>query len=123
MARPFAAAVAALFFADSVFAADLVNYSAPSAPSPCDWTGFYLGVSGGFGFNPDDPSYSYRNVSAVMCSPASQRPTHLDADGGHGRSTIGFNDQSRSLVLGIEGDISGTDFGENPDHHVAGGRA
>ena len=119
MMRPIVAAVAAMFVCNSAFAADLVNYSAPSAPSAYDWTGFHLGISGGYGFNADDPSYSYKNVPSDVRS-LLPNATHLDADGGLIGGTIGFDKQFGQLVLGIEGDISATDFGENAIHHVAG---
>ena len=104
MTRPIVAAVAAMFVCNSAFATDIVNYSAPSAPSAYDWTGFHLGISGGYGFNADDPSYSYKNVPSDVRS-LLPNATHLDADGGLIGGTIGFDKQFGQLVLGIEGDI------------------
>jgi len=92
MMRPIVAAVAAMFVCNSAFAADLVNYSAPSAPSAYDWTGFHLGISGGYGFNADDPSYSYKNVPSDVRS-LLPNATHLDADGGLIGGTIGYDKQ------------------------------
>ena len=49
----------------TAFAADLLNYKPEpvmAAVPTFDWTGFHAGISGGYGFNADDPSYSFTNV-------------------------------------------------------------
>ena len=100
------------------FAADLVSYPPVSEPSQYSWTGFHLGISG-YGFNADDPSYSYQNVPSDVLS-LLPSAAHIDADGGLIGGTIGFDKQFGQIVLGIEGDLSATDFGENAIHNVAG---
>ena len=120
MMRPLAGAATLMLVCSSALAADLVNYSAPSAPSSAyDWTGFHLGISGGYGFNVDNPSYSYQNVPAdvLFLLPTT---AHLDADGGIIGGTIELDKQFGQIVLGIEGDLSATDFGEDAMHNVAG---
>ena len=96
-----------------------MSYPAISEPSQYSWTGFHLGISGGYGFNADDPSYSYENVPTDVLS-LLHNTTHLDADGGLIGGSIGFDKQFGQFVLGIEGDISATDFGENAIHNLAG---
>ena len=121
--RPFVGAAALVLISNHAFAADLADYANPYVPPPLreafSWTGFYIGVSGGFAFNQDDPSYSYRNVPSDVLSrlPTSAK---LDADGGLIGGTVGYNKQFGEVVLGIEGDFSGTDFGETAVHNVPG---
>ncbi len=76
--------------ATSAFAADLPTRKAPPAPMPYlapafSWTGFYLGVNGGYGLNSGGGDFG---------SP----------DGGFVGGTAGYNYQMGQLVLGVEGD-------------------
>jgi outer membrane immunogenic protein len=79
-----------------------------SAP---DWTGFYVGISGGWAFSDGEADYSYtgafEDADFVTLAPAS---ADLEADGPLIGGTIGFNIQKGSLLTGIEGDISWTDI-------------
>lgn len=59
---------------------------APSAFLPFTWTGAYAGANGGFGWTSGS----------------------IDATGGFGGGQIGYNFQTGSLVLGVEGDIAGS---------------
>jgi len=102
----------------TAFAADLVNYGPPPAPpisTALDWTGFHVGVSGGFGFNNGDPAYSYVNVPSQIV-PLLPKSANLDADGGIVGGTVGFDKQFGQFVLGVEGDMSWTDFGGDATH-------
>jgi outer membrane immunogenic protein len=78
----------------------------------------YLGVSGGFGFNEDNPSYSFRNIPADVI-PLLPTSAKLDSDGGLIGGTLGYNKQFGGIVLGIEGDFSATDFGETAVHIIS----
>jgi len=73
-------------------------YKAPLAPVPVySWTGFYLGVSGGYGFG----STRHTNVDNGINS-----GTDNNLNGGIVGLTYGYNWQTGPLVLGLEGDIS-----------------
>ena len=80
------AAIASL--SGAAAAADLPTKAPPAAPTflPFTWTGAYAGASGGYGWTTSGG---------------------LDATGGLGGGQIGYNVQTGSLVLGIEGDIAG----------------
>jgi outer membrane immunogenic protein len=90
---------AALLTAPAARAADIVHpsYKAPAyvAPAAANWTGFYLGINGGYGFGSsdwDDPAIS------------------LDPSGGLAGATLGYNWQTGSWVWGLEGDIDWADI-------------
>ncbi len=79
--------------ASSALAADLPTHKAPPppapvyAPPPFTWTGFYIGVNGGFGFSSTGPS-SFGHI-----------------DGGLVGGTAGYNYQIGQFVVGAEGDF------------------
>ena len=118
MNRLLAGAATLALVCNPAFAADLSDYSAPVLDA-FSWSGFHVGVSGGFGFNEDDPRYSYLNVPPDVIS-LLPKSADLDADGGLVGGTVGFDKQFGQVVLGIEGDLSWTGFGENAIHNVAG---
>jgi len=71
------------------------------APPPCDWTGFYIGVNGGFGGG----DLTWKNGTDPDLGP-SQIVTHQEPSGFFGGGQIGYNHQFGSwLVLGLEGDF------------------
>ncbi len=75
-------------------AADLVRptYKAPAyvAPMAANWTGFYVGINGGYGFGTSD-----WDSPAVSPDPA----------GALAGGTIGYNFQTGTWVWGFEGDF------------------
>lgn len=86
------------------------------APAPtCDfsWTGFYIGVRGGYGWDVGDvnliplPSAAAFNTNALT--------THPDAEGFVGGGELGYNWQINRVVLGVETDLSGS--GMDGDSH------
>lgn len=90
--------------ATSAFASDLPTRKAPPVPVPAyippvfTWTGFYIGVNGGYGVNTGGKDFG-------------------NPDGGLVGGTIGYNYQFGQYVLGVEGDwdwadltSSGTNF-------------
>jgi opacity protein-like surface antigen len=92
------AAVAAL--SSSAFAADLII--APSAPAPIamdvsssDWSGFYAGVHGGYG-------WGELTVDGT---------TTADVEGWLGGVQAGYNVQMDSILLGVQTDIAITNIG------------
>ena len=115
MIRRFIVAATLAVLSTTAFAADLLNYGAEPvmAPVPAfDSTGFHVGISGGYGFNADDPSYSYTDVPSFIV-PLLPTSIDLSGDGGLIGGSAGFDKQINWVVLGVEGDFSGTDFGGN----------
>ena len=74
-----------------------------AAPAPvCDWTGFYIGVLGGYGGG--DLVWGDPGDNEIL--------THHIQNGFFGGGEIGYNHQFGSfLVLGAEGDFSASDIG------------
>jgi outer membrane immunogenic protein len=72
-------------------AADLAPKPQPPMFLPFTWTGAYAGAQGGYGWSTSGG---------------------LDATGGFGGGQIGYNIQTGSLVVGIEGDIAGSDISQ-----------
>jgi outer membrane immunogenic protein len=85
-------------------AADLPSRRAPApiiaAVPVFTWTGFYVGVNAGYGWNANDSI----TVGGVRFD--------LDDEGGFvGGAQAGYNYQIGSFVVGLEGDIQYADFG------------
>src|SRR5215211_1928236 len=99
------ASVALLGFAGAASAADLPVRAAPPAPIIAavpvfTWTGFYVGVNAGYGWNTND-DFIFNDVRY-----------DLGDDGGFvGGAQAGYNYQIGSFVVGLEGDIQYADFG------------
>ncbi|UVF17752.1 porin family protein [Microvirga terrae] len=96
--------VALLGLATGAMAADLPSRRAPApivaAVPVFTWTGFYVGVNAGYGWNTNDSI----TVGGVRFD--------LDDDGGFvGGAQAGYNYQIGSFVVGLEGDIQYADFG------------
>ena len=93
-----AAAIFAISSA-SVFAADLPTQAYKSAPMVAqvyNWTGFYVGVNGGYGWGTQDP--------LTLQSNRFDR-TNFNINGGMFGGTIGAQIQQGYVVLGLEGDL------------------
>jgi outer membrane immunogenic protein len=96
--------VALLGLATGAMAADLPSRRAPApiiaAVPVFTWTGFYVGVNAGYGWNANDSI----TVGGVRFD--------LDDEGGFvGGAQAGYNYQIGSFVVGLEGDIQYADFG------------
>jgi len=96
--------VAFLGLATGALAADLPSRRAPApviaAVPVFTWTGFYVGVNAGYGWNANDSI----TVGGVRFD--------LDDEGGFvGGAQAGYNYQIGSFVVGLEGDIQYADFG------------
>jgi outer membrane immunogenic protein len=76
------------------FAADLSrpSYKAPIYVAPFSWSGFYIGLNGGYG-------WGNSNWSSVLTSGSPQ------PKGAMGGGTLGYNLQTGSFVWGLEGDF------------------
>jgi len=83
-----------------VAAADVAVKAPPTTVLPFTWTGAYAGAYGGFGWSTSGG---------------------LDAKGGFGGGQIGYNVQTGTLVLGIEGDIAGGDISQTINGSTAQG--
>jgi outer membrane immunogenic protein len=92
-------------------AADLPVRSAPPAPivaaAPVfTWTGFYVGVNAGYGWNTNDDDVVIPGVGTF----------EADDEGGFvGGGQVGYNYQIGSFVLGLETDIQYADIGGDTD--------
>jgi outer membrane immunogenic protein len=99
-------AVGGLAVASSAYAADIYAPSPPApfvAPVPL-WSGFYIGVNGGWGGNsgnefretlhPAVPGYVFAGSGTI--------------DGGFGGGQLGYNFQTANFVYGLETDIEGS---------------
>lgn len=89
--------------AGSAVAADLPPAPPPRAPvvyAPpppvYSWTGFYIGINGGWGFGKSD--WTFDNFSTG----------NFNVNGGVLGATAGFNWQSDWFVAGLEGDADGS---------------
>jgi outer membrane immunogenic protein len=91
-------------------AADLRARPAPPPPAPVMapmplWTGFYIGIQGGFGAG---------ELERTLISTGTTL-TH-DTDGGLIGGTVGFNWQFGNWVFGVEGDYAWADIGRSVDN-------
>ena len=100
------------------FAADLPTKApmvAPAPPPAYNWTGFYIGINGGYGWgNSTDPTLSPGTPDAFGFFPFAVRGnvnTSFDTRGGFGGGQIGYNWQlNPSTVVGLETDFQGADI-------------
>jgi outer membrane immunogenic protein len=90
-----------------------------------NWSGFYLGLNAGAGFNnsevnhdfdfigPDDSGEINDLLDDVDANLSSDEPAFT------GGALIGYNWQHESLLLGIEADINYTGFGNNQTNDIS----
>ena len=103
--------VALLSLTAGAMAADLPSRRAAPAPIVAavpvfTWTGFYVGVNAGYGWNTNDNDVFVPGIGVV----------DSDDDGGFvGGAQVGYNYQIGSFVVGLEGDIQYADFGGDND--------
>jgi outer membrane immunogenic protein len=100
-------------------ASGLAFFASPAAAGPAaapafNWTGFYLGINGGYDFG----SFDVVTHSSIGKLDAIVR--NFSADGALLGGTVGANTQAGNIVLGLEGDldwarISGTADPIKPD--------
>jgi outer membrane immunogenic protein len=105
-------AVGGLALVSSAFAADIysggISYKDTPVLLPVStWTGFYLGVNGGFG---GFDSLKFRDDTFVTATGADFRRItgKTDIAGGFGGGQFGYNLQSGDFVYGVETDIQGS---------------
>jgi outer membrane immunogenic protein len=110
MKRILIASALALAAAAPAFAADLPPPGGPPprapvayvpAPPPFSWTGFYVGVNGGWGFANGNTNASIAGGPLTGATGSGSG----SLNGGIAGGQIGFNYQMNALVVGFEGDI------------------
>ena len=89
------AGLMAASMASPSFAADLPRpaYKAPMYVAPFSWTGFYVGLNGGYGFGKSN----WTNALGTTGD--------FDVKGALAGGTLGYNLQTGAWVWGLEGDI------------------
>jgi len=99
--------VAVALLAASVFgSAAQATEIESSSHAPYNWTGFYLGINGGDGWETLNSSVSF--ASSTILIPSSAASANQSLSGFVGGGQVGFNWQIRSIVLGMEGDFQGS---------------
>jgi outer membrane immunogenic protein len=111
------AAIAAVAAATGASAADLPSRKAPPPPPPVTylpppftWTGFYVGVNGGYTWNDNKADYTYygTTLSDLPAFPTGFLATNSSSkqNGFTGGGQAGYNYQFGQFVIGVEGDIN-----------------
>jgi outer membrane immunogenic protein len=98
-------AIGLMALAAPASAADLAARPYTKAPPPMvaaiyDWSGFYLGINGGWGSS--HKCWDNNNNLGILTAPAFREGCH-DASGGMVGGQIGYRWQAASWVFGIEG--------------------
>ena len=91
------AAAAAFGFASVACAADMPVKAPVAAPLAPVWTGFYVGLNGGYGW-----------ADGTTIGHLDDNPQGISPKGGFGGGQIGYNFQIGSIVLGAEADFQGS---------------
>ena len=101
-------------------AADLPIRSAPPAPvfsavPVFTWTGFYVGVNAGYGWQDNNDGSVFVPAGTIAAGSPAGTIVYGDdnGDGFVGGGQIGYNYQIGSFVLGIEADLQFADLGGN----------
>lgn len=112
-------------FSFAAYAADLPNTKGPPAfapppPPAFAWTGFYVGINGGWIGSMDDgitntgTDTGAAGVGSALAAGGIPRSISLSSDGGLVGGTAGYNWQfNSSFVAGFEGDIDWVDAGRS----------
>lgn len=108
MKKLFLASVALIALSTVASAADLAARQYTKAP-PMDpginWTGFYIGAMGGYGWS----DHGRATIGGVAFAGSGS-----DINGGFGGGTIGYNWQMGSpWVFGLEADVAGADISDS----------
>ena len=100
-------AVSAVALISSAYAADISGpVGSPEIPyAGVNWSGFYVGVNGGYGWTASSSSiYATANDGGIT---GTSSKTNFDRNGGFGGGQIGYNIPVNRFVLGVETDIQG----------------
>src|ERR1700691_2041395 len=113
----FTVSLGVLSLVSPAFAADLPYAKAPSATTTVyDWTGVYVGAFGGAGFG----NHNVNNATG-QAVPFADFSANYSSQGGLGGGEVGYNWQSGSFVVGIEGDLAWTGIKGNDSSQFAAG--
>ncbi|MFT4120901.1 outer membrane protein [Bradyrhizobium sp.] len=112
MKKSLIAAAAVMLGVSGAHAADIAARPYTKAPVPAaayDWSGFYVGVNAGYGW--DDRSVSYVPNNAIMVTGSTFPSSTWNNSGALGGVQIGYNRQiGRQWVAGVETDINASDI-------------
>jgi high affinity Mn2+ porin len=111
----------ALVCSGGAFAADrrvTAPRSVPSALSPYDWTGFYLGANAGYGFGRSRTDSVFGD--AATATPLLATGASSSFDGVLGGVQAGYNRQAAYWVLGLEIDVQHTNQRATNSHFCPG---
>jgi outer membrane immunogenic protein len=101
-------------------------YKAPVVAPAYNWTGFYVGGHGGYGWDPasaifNPVTYAYSvggpGLGSTLLSGPGNIPLSVDPSGGFGGIQIGYNWQTGAFLFGWEADVS---FGKIKDEDIKG---
>jgi outer membrane immunogenic protein len=113
-------ATTALFMlsAGAVSAADLAARPYTKAPAPVaavyNWTGFYVGINGGYGWN-DSQDVAVSGTPLITAAQPADVPFSLRGlkpEGGMIGGTVGYNWQFGRALVGIEADFDWADIND-----------
>jgi outer membrane immunogenic protein len=102
--------VAALVMgASSAMAADLPVKARPMIVETWNWTGFYIGLNGGYSWGRSRNDVVFSTPAGVITPPAgSTTQSNFNLNGGLFGGQAGYNWQTGSWVWGFEGDLQWT---------------
>ncbi len=101
--------VALLAFCGSIYGGPEPSYSKdapPPAPAAMNWTGFYVGVFGGYNHGHVEPDLtlggSFNQIGPLKNALESRGSEDFNYDGGEAGGLIGYNYQLGKLMVGLE---------------------
>jgi outer membrane immunogenic protein len=105
-----------ILFASFHSTADAADFGARRAPwvrpLTYDWSGLHVGITGGGIFDGNDPSFGFVNIDpADLVGLPSSAP--LSSQGALIGGEVGYDIQLGGWVVGVEGDLSWTNFGDS----------
>ena len=104
--------VSAIALSTSGFAADMYSHAGIKDETvdvpPVTWTGYYVGVQGGYGLGNLDGNVFYSPAGVPTYHIAGKQKT--DFQGAFGGGQIGYNKQFGRAVVGVEADFAGSDL-------------
>jgi outer membrane immunogenic protein len=76
------------------------------------WSGFYVGINGGYGFSADDYAVVWNETNATLPFFGPATAGSLSPAGGFGGGQVGVNRQFGGVVLGLEADLQVSDISD-----------
>jgi outer membrane immunogenic protein len=99
------AAIGTVLGVNAASAADMAVKARPMvADAALDWSGFYVGVNGGYGWQERTRDIGLTNTGLTVLTPG------MRANGGFGGGQVGYNWQRDVAVFGVEADFQGADI-------------